>query len=169
MIAGRGGAYALLGLAALLAALAVSSAWSGASRLAGGADERAEVERSARAFVEAYGTFHVEAPEDYRQRLIALSAGDLRRALSQARVDPVALAERRSSQIEVLSLAVTDFSDGAASVAVTALHTRRLLDPRTDARVEEAARQRVELTLAREDGRWLVTGVRLLAPDPHGN
>ena len=180
MTAGRGAGPPLLALAALLAALAAWSAWSGASRLAdrGGAGAVPEapdaahgavaVEAAAAAFVAAYGAFDHRDPHAYTARLAALSGGDLRRALQGAAVDPAAASMRLQSAAAVQSVSVTELSPASAEAAVRALHRRSRLDPASGVSVRDLVTQRVRLGLAREGGRWLVTGVRVLSEEPAG-
>ncbi len=136
---GRGPGYALLALAALLAAMAVTSAWSGASRLAGrgedgaarAAADAAAVEAAASAFVSAYGGFDYRDADSYTARLAALTAGELRAALAGAAVDPAAIAGGRRSRAAVQSVSVEALSgrrrggDGPLAAASGAGWTRR--------------------------------------------
>ena len=176
MTAGRGPGYVLLGLAALLAAAAVASAWSGASRLAGlGADgaasaaaDAAAVEAAASAFVSVYGGFDYRDPDGYTARLAALSAGALRDALAGASVDPAAIAGRQRSALTVRSVAVEALSATAAEATVRSLQERSWVDPATGRDASEAVAQQVRLRLVREGGRWLVTEIVLLGEEPAG-
>ena len=176
MTAGRGPGYALLALAALLAAVAVASAWSGASRLAGrgedGAARRAAdaaaVEAAASAFVVAYGGFDYRDPDGYTARLAALSAGELRAALAGAAVDPAAIAGGRRSRAAVQSVSVEALSAAAAEATVRSLHERSWLDPASGRAAREEVTQQVRLRLVREGGRWLVTEVVLLGEESIG-
>ena len=173
---GRGPGYALLALAALLAALAVTSAWSGASRLAGrgedgaarAAADAAAVEAAASAFVSAYGDFDYRDPDGYTARLAALSAGELRAALAGASVDPAAVAGRRRSRTAVESVSVTALSGTAAESTVRSLQQRSWLDPASGRAAGEEVTQEVHLRLVREGGRWLVTEVLVISEEPAG-
>ena len=175
-MAGRGPGYALLALAALLAALAVTSAWSGASRLAGrgedGAARRAAdaaaVEAAASAFVSAYGGFDYRDPDGYTARLAGLSGGELRAALAGASVDPAAVAGRRRSRAAVQSVAVEALSGTAAESTVRSLQQRSWLDPASGHAAGEEVTQQVRLRLVREGGRWLVTEVLVISEEPAG-
>jgi hypothetical protein len=102
--AGRGPAYALLGLAGLLIAIAVSSGWSGAARLAGRGNDTSAVEDAAAAFVTAYGTFDFRDADGYTARLIELTDGDLGDAIARAAVDPNAVAQQRTTTARVESV-----------------------------------------------------------------
>ena len=177
MTPGRGAGPALFALAALLAAAAVASAWSGASRLqagggAGGAlgDPRAAsaVEAAAAAFVSAYGGFDHRDPQGYAARLARLAGGGLRSALAGAAVDPRAVASRLQSTAAVQSVSVTSLSAASAEATVRSLHRRVRLDGAGGERVREVVRQHVRLRLAREGGRWLVTEVLVLSEEPAG-
>ena len=168
MIAGRGAAYALLGLAALLMAIAVSSGWSGASRLAGRGDDRAAARAAAAAFVTAYGGFDYRDAEAYTTRLAEFSGGELRVALAGAAVDPVAVAQRRTSSAAVQSVAVTALSGAAATATVRSLQERTWRDPASGRAVQEQVTQHVSCRLVRADGRWLVAELLLLGETPVG-
>jgi hypothetical protein len=168
VIAGRGAAYALLGLAALLIAIAVSSGWSGASRLAEREDDRAAVEAAATAFVSAYGSFDFRAPDDYTTRLSALTSGELRDAIAGAAVDPTALAQQRTSTALVESVSVTALSDTAATATVRSRQERAWLDPASERAVQEQVIQHVSCRLVREGERWLVAELLLLGEQPAG-
>ncbi|MCY4639689.1 MAG: hypothetical protein OXC94_05045 [Chloroflexi bacterium] len=123
MTAGRGPGYALFGLAALLAAAAVASAWSGASRLAGSGEDAAvraaadaaAVEAAASSFVSTYGGFDYRDPDGYTARLAVLSAGELRDAVAGAAVDPAAVAGQLRGRADVRSVAVTALAGAAAA------------------------------------------------------
>ena len=175
-MAGRGPGYALLALAALLVAMAVTSAWSGASRLAGrgedgaarAAADAAAVETAASAFVSAYGGFDYRDPDGYTARLAALSAGELRDAIALSAVDPAAVAGRRLSRASVESVSVTALSAAAAESTVRSLQQRSWLDPASGRAGGEEVTQQVRLRLVREGGRWLVTEVVLLGEEPAG-
>ena len=176
MTSGRGAGCALFALAALLAAIAVASAWSGASRLTGragagevrAASDATAVEAAAAAFVVAYGGFDYRDPDGYAMRLGALAADELRLALAGAAIDPDAVAERRENAAAVQSVAVTALSAASAEAAVRSLHRRVRLDRAGGERVREVVRQHVRLRLAREGGRWLVTEVLVLSEEPAG-
>ena len=174
MTAGRGPGYALFALAALLAAVAVTSAWSGASRLAGrgedgaarAAADAASVEAAASAFVSAYGGFDYRDPDGYTARLAALAGGELRAALAGAAVDPAAVAGRRTSRTAVESVSATALSGTAAEARVRSLQQRSWLDAASGRAAGEEVTQQVRLRLVREGGRWLVTEVVLLGEEP---
>ena len=175
-MAGRGPGYALLALAALLVAMAVTSAWSGASRLAGrgedgaarAAADAAAVEAAASAFVSAYGGFDYRDPDGYTARLAALSGGELRAALAGAAVDPAATSGRRRSRASVQSVSVTALSGTAAESTVRSLQQRSWLDPASGRAAGEEVTQEVHLRLVREGGRWLVTEVLVISEEPAG-
>ena len=166
MIAGRGAAIAVLGLAGLLLTIAATSAWNGATRLGDRADERDAVELAAAGFVVAYGTFDYRELESYTTRLIALTAGDLRRATAAAEIDPDAGTQQRSISSAVESVTVTALADGVAVVVVEVTQLRRWIDATTRHLVEQNVRQRVSCRLVREDGRWLVSELLLLSQQP---
>ena len=166
MIAGRGAAIAVLGLAGLLLAVAATSAWSGATRLGDRADERAAVERAAASFVVATGSFDYRDPGSYTTRLVGLTSGELRRAIASADVDPVAAAQQRSMSAAVESVTVTALAGGVAAATVEATQRRRWIDPANGQLNEEHIRQRVSCQLVREDGRWLVSELLLRSSQP---
>ncbi|MEZ4503149.1 MAG: hypothetical protein R3C39_11030 [Dehalococcoidia bacterium] len=166
MIAGRGPAYALLGLAGLLVAIAISSGWSGATRLADREDERGEVEASAAAFVTAYGTFDFRDPDGYSARLVDLTTGELRTAIAEADIDPAAVAQQRASTARIESVSVTALSDVAATATVRATHERSWRDPASGRLVEERVTQHVSLRLVREGERWPVAELLVLGEQP---
>jgi hypothetical protein len=168
VIAGRASAYALLGLAALLTVVAVSSVCNGTSRLLAGEDARVRVEAAARGFVEAYGTFEAESAAHYHARLHRHTTGELHAALTSARLDPAAVAERRSIHTDIESVTVNALSRETAAVDVTALQTRRWIDRSSGEPVLESVRQRVAFALVEEDGRWLVREMRLVAEQAAG-
>ena len=168
MIPGRGPAYALLGLAGLLVAIAVSSGWRGATRLVGREGDRAAVEAAAAAFVRAYGGFDFRDPEGYTARLVELTAGELRTAIAEAAVDSSAVAQQRASSAHIESVSVTALSDIAATATVRATHERSRLDQASGALVQERVTQHVSLRLVREDGRWLVAELLVLGEQPAG-
>ena len=173
---GRGPGYALLALAALLLAVAVTSAWSGASRLAGrgedGAARRAadaaSVEAAASAFVVAYGGFDYRDADSYMARLAALTSGELRAALAGAAVDPAAIAGDRRSRAAVQSVSVEALTAAVAEATVRSLHERSWLDPASGRAAREEVTQHVRLRLVREGGRWLVTEVLVMSEEPAG-
>ena len=176
MTAGRGPGYVLLALAALLVAMAVTSAWSGASRLAGRGEDGAAraaadasaVEAAASAFVTAYGGFDYRDPDGYTARLAGLSGGELRTALAGAAVDPAAIAGRRRSRAAVESVSVTALSGTAAEATVRSLQQQSWLDPASGRAAGEEVTQEVDLRLVREGGRWLVTEVLVISEEPAG-
>ena len=163
MIAGRGAAVAVLGLAGLLLAIAVTSAWSGATRLGSRADEREAVELAAAGFVVAYGTFDYRDPGGYTTRLVGLTTGELRRAIAAAAIDPAAAVQQRSIGAAVEQVTVTALAGDVAVATVEATQHRRWIDPASGQLVEEQVRQRVSCRLVREDGRWLVIELLLLS------
>jgi len=165
VIAGRGAAYALLGLAALLIAIAVSSGWSGASRLAEREDDRAAVEAAAAAFVSAYGRFDFRDPDGYTARLVALTGGELRDAIAGAAIDSAALAQQRTTTALVESVSVTALSGAAATATVRSRQDRTWLDPTSGRAVREQVIQHVSCRLAREGERWLVAELLLLGEE----
>jgi hypothetical protein len=166
VIAGRGPAYALLGLAALLIAIAISSGWSGASRLAEREDDSAAVEVAAAAFVTAYGGFDFRDPDGYATRLVALTSGELRDAIAGAAIDPAALAQQRTGIAVVESVSVTALSGAAATATVRSRQERTWLDPTGGRAVREQVIQHVSCRLAREGDRWLVAELLLLGEEP---
>ena len=169
MIAGRGAAYALLGLAALLMVLAISSGWSGASRLASRGDEPADDPAgAATAFVRAYGNFDYRRAERYTADLAELTTGALRDALRGAAVDGAALAEQRTSTALVESAVLDAQSGEAAVVTVRSRQERSWLDPANGRRAREAVVQLVSCRLVREDGRWLVAELVLIGEETAG-
>ena len=168
MIAGRGAAYALLGLAALLIAIAVSSGWSGASRLAEREDDRTAVEAATAAFVTAYGRFDFRAPDGYTTRLVELAGGELRDAIAEAAVDPTAIAQQRTSTAVVVSVSVTALSDTAATATVRSRQERTWLDSASGRVVQEQVIQHVSCRLVRKGERWLVAELLLLGEEPAG-
>lgn len=163
---GRGPAYALLGLAGLLVAIAVSSGWSGASRLADREDERAAVEAAASEFVTAYGTFDFRDAEGYTAHLVALTVGELRTAIAEADVDPSAVAHQRTSMVHIEAVSVTALSDVAATATVRATHERTRLDEASGRLIEERVTQHISLRLVREGKRWLVAELLVLGEQP---
>jgi hypothetical protein len=166
VIAGRGAAIAVLGLAGLLLAIAVTSAWSGATRLGDSADEREAVELAAAGFVVATGSFDYRDPESYTTRLVGLTSGELRRSVAAAAIDPVATSQQRSLSAVVESVTVTALAGGVAAATVEATQTRRWIDSASGQLNEEHVKQRVSCRLVREDGRWLVTELLLLSQQP---
>ncbi|MCY4640026.1 MAG: hypothetical protein OXC94_06770 [Chloroflexi bacterium] len=176
MTAGRGAGYALFGLAALLAAAAVASAWSGASRLAApgedaavrAAADAAAASAAASAFVSAYGGFDYRDPDGYTARLAALSSGELRDAIARAAIDPAAASGQLRSRADVRWVAVEALPGAAAEATVRSLQVRSRMDPTTGRAASEEVTQQVRLQLVREGGRWLVTEVVLLGEEPAG-
>ncbi len=169
MIAGRGAAYALLGLAALLMVLVVSSGWSGVSRLAGRDEERAaDPASAASAFVRAYGNFDYRRAERYTADVAELTTGPLRDALRGAAVDQAALAEQRTSTAVVESAVLDARSGQAAVVTVRSRQERSWLDPANGRRATEAVLQLVSCRLVHEDGRWLVAELVLIGEETAG-
>ncbi|MPY81144.1 MAG: hypothetical protein GEV04_22495 [Actinophytocola sp.] len=168
MMPGRGPAYALLGLAGLLLAIAVSSGWSGATRLADREDDRGAVGAAAAAFVTAYGSFDFRNPDGYTARLVELTAGELRTAITEAAVDPAAVAQQRASTTRIESVSVTALSDVAATATVRATHERSWRDAASGALVQEHVMQHVSLRLVREGERWLVAELLVLGEEAGG-
>ena len=168
MTAGRGAAYALLGLAALLMVLAAASAWSGASRLAARGDDRAAAEAAAGAFVRAYAGFDYRRAELYAPRVAALATGDLREAIASASVDGAALEERVTGTAAIESAEVRSLSGDAAVVEVRSRWERARVEPRSGGEIREGGTQRVRLRLVRAEGRWLVAGLELVGEEPAG-
>ena len=169
VIAGRGAAYALLGLAALLMVLAISSGWSGASRLASRGDEPADDPAgAATAFVRAYGNFDYRGAERYMADLAELTTGALRDALRGAAVDGAALAEQRTSTALVESAVLDAQSDRASVVTVRSRQERSWLDSANGRRAREAVVQLVSCRLVREGGRWLVAELVLIGEETAG-
>ena len=168
MIGGRGAAYALLGLAALLIAIAVSSSWSGASRLVEREDDRASVEAAAAAFVTAYGRFDFRDPDGYLAHLAELTDGELRDAIAGAAVDPNALAQQRTNAAVVESVSVTALAHAAATATVRSRQERTWLDPASGRAVQEQVIQHVSCRLVREGERWLVAELLLLGEESAG-
>ncbi len=166
MTDGRRARYALLGLGTALLVLAVASGWSGTSRPAGGAEDRASVAAAAGAFVRAYGAFDHRRPEGYTKRLAALAAGDLRDALGAASVDPGVVAAGRLSTARVESVRVTSLSGSSAGASVRSRHQRSWTDPATGRAVREAVTQHAALRLVRDGDRWLVAGLALVREEP---
>lgn len=167
-MAGRGVVFALAGFALLLATIAVSSIWSGATHLAGD-DGHRDVEYAAVRFVEAFGAFEAASPDRYHDRLMDLSTDPLRREIAGAVVDPAAISERRSIRTDIDHVSVTAVADGEAHVSVAARQERRWIDRRSGAPMSETVTQRLALALAYEDERWLVNQVQLLAEEPASN
>ena len=165
---GRAAAVCLLGLAALLLAAGVWSAWSGASRIAsrtdGDAGDRAAA--AAAEFVAGYGTFDYREPEGYTARLAALTTGELRRAIAAAAIDGWAAGGRHSLATAVESSQVVGVSGDAAEVVVVAVQSRRRAGAPGGPPALDHVRQRVSVRLVREDGRWLVSEMRLLGEQP---
>ena len=168
MSAGRGAAYALLGLAAVLAVAAAASAWSGASRLAAREDDRAAASAAAAAFVRAYGGFDYRRAELYAPGLAALATGELGASLASASVDPAAVAGRLVGRALVESAEVTSLQDGAAVVAVRSRQERIRIDPGSGAEVREGSTQHASLRLVREGDGWLVAELELTGVEQAG-
>lgn len=165
---GRAPAYALLGLAGLLVAIAVSSGWSGATRFADREDDSSTVEAAASEFVMTYGTFDFRDAASYTARLVPFTSGELRSAIAEAAVDPAAVDEQRASTVRIESVSVTALSDSGATATVRATHQRTRLDRASRRLVEERQTQHVSLRLVREDGRWLVAELLVLSEQPAG-
>ena len=167
MIAGRGAGYALLAAGALLAVVAGCSAWRGATSLRSGQDARPAVAGAARAFVERLGTYGAGDEHSYLSRLAALSGGELRPALEAARLDPSAAGGRAVLETRVDAVSIDSLDDGAATVRVIATQARSAPNG-GEAAATTHLRQRLELELARQRGRWLVTALRVIDQVPVG-
>ena len=168
MTAGRGAAYALLGLAGLLVLAAAASAWSGVSRLSARGDDAASAEEAAAAFVRAYAEFDYRRAELYAPRLAGLAAGGLKSALASASVDPAAVAGRLSGTAAVESARVTSLAGDAAVVAVRSRQERTRVDGESGEVVSEAVTQHASLRLVRSGTRWLVAELELVSEEPAG-
>lgn len=166
MIRGRAPGLVAGGCALLLLALAVTSGWQGAARLAGRGDATGVVRDVARAFAAAYGTFDARSPAAYRQRLLPLTTGRLRAALAQLDVDPAAAGQARTLTTRVLGVQVTSLTGDRATVDVTVDQRRRSVDPATGGAWEDQVRGRLTCRLVRSGGRWLVEEVRLAPVEP---
>ncbi len=166
MSVGRGPAYALLGLAGLLIAIAVSSGWSGAARLAGRGNDTSAVEAAAVAFVTAYGTFDFRDAGGYTARLTELTTGELRDAMLRAAVDPNAVAQQRTSAAHVESVSITALSDAVATATVRSRHERTWRDASSGRAVQKHVVQHVSCRLVREGERWLVVELLLISEEP---
>lgn len=169
MTGGRGVMLILGGLAATLLAIAMVSGWQGANRLQGQGEGMGEVEEAARLFVEAYGTFDFREPTAYRDRLLALSTGDVHAAVAASQVDPTALGQQQTMTTGTVSVQVTAYSDTEATVAATTEQTRRAVDATTGQLREQRLRQHVTCRLVRVEGRWLVAEFRLRSEEPLQN
>jgi hypothetical protein len=163
---GRAAALVVGVLAGGLLALALLSGWQGAARLAGREDERAQVAAAARMFAEAYGTFDFRTPDVYREQLLALTTGTLRTVVVASETDPVALAQQRRTATRVIRAQVTALAAGQATVAVTAKQQRWGRDANTGLPLSTAVQQRIVCRLLREQGRWVVAEVRIVAEEP---
>ncbi len=161
MSAGHGPAYALVGLAALLLAIAASSGWSGATRLARRASDTSAVAGTAAAFVTAYGTIDLRDTDGYTARLAALTTVELRDAIAGAAIDAKAVAQQRATTAHVESVSVTALSEKAAIAAVRSRHERAWRDPATGRAIQEHVVQHVTLRLVRSEERWLVAELLL--------
>ena len=161
MSAGHGPVYALVGLAALLLAIAASSGWSGAARLARRASDTSAVAGTAAAFVTAYGTFDFRDPDGYSARLAELTTGELRDAIASAAVNANAVALQRMTTVLVDSVLVTALSENAAIAAVRSRHERTRRDPATGRAIQEHVMQHVTCRLVRRRERWLVSELLL--------
>lgn len=161
MTGARGVMLILGGLAGTLLVIAIVSGWQGASRLRGQDAGIRDVEAAAQAFVEAYGTFDFREPDAYRARLIDLSTGDVRQAISASQVDPTVLGQQQTMTTETAVVQVTAYSDTEATVSATTEQTRRAVDSATGQLREQQLQQQVTVRLVPVDGRWLVTEFRL--------
>lgn len=166
MIGGRAAGYLLLGLAGVLFVVAVFSGWSGAQRIGSREDDGHGVSETAAAFVTAYGTFDHRDQDAYTDRLVALTSGPMRDALAKAAVDPDAASMERAITTQIESVSVTALSDRDATASVTAVQTRRWIDPVLGTSLTEDIKQLVICRLVREDGRWLVAELRLQSEEP---
>jgi hypothetical protein len=169
MSGGRGVMLILGGLAATLLVIATVSGWQGANRLRGQGEGMGEVEEAARLFVEAYGTFDFREPAAYRERLLAMSTGDVYAAIAASQVDPTALGQQQTMGTETVTVQVTAYSDTEATVSATTEQTRRAVDSATGQLREQRLRQHVTCRLLRIDGRWLVAEFRLRSEEPLQN
>ncbi|MCZ2110109.1 MAG: hypothetical protein LC118_11180 [Dehalococcoidia bacterium] len=166
MSGGRGVMLILGGLAGTLLVIAVVSGWQGANRLRGQDQGKGDVEQAARLFVEAYGTFDFREPGAYRARLLDLSTGEVRQAITTSQVDPTALGQQQTMTTGAVSVQVTAFSETEATTSATTEQTRRAIDPATGQLREQRLRQHVALRLVPVDGRWLVAEFRLRSEEP---
>lgn len=162
----RGAVVIMIGLAGLFLAVAGASAWQGTARLAGRGSDRGEAGATARAFVEAYGTFDHRDAQGYRERLLGLSTGDLHAAVAESAVDPMAVAQARTLHTTVQSVQVTALAGGDAAATVVAEQQRTELDPATGRLRQTVVRQRVSCRLTQVEGRWLVAEFRLVVEEP---
>lgn len=169
MSGGRGVMVILGGLAATLLVIAIVSGWQGANRLRGQGEGMSEVEEAARLFVDAYGTFDFREPAAYRERLLAMSTGDVYAAIAASQVDPSALGQQQTMTTDTVSIQVTAYSDTEATVSATTEQTRRAVDSATGQLREQRLRQHVTCRLLRIDGRWLVAEFRLRSEEPLQN
>ncbi|GMU39436.1 MAG: hypothetical protein AMXMBFR23_03020 [Chloroflexota bacterium] len=162
---GRGAGYALLALAGVLFSVAVVSGWSAAAGFQGRAAETHAVERAASDFIVAHGTFDHRDPRGYTDRLVSLTAGPLRAAITAAAVDPAAGPAERVLTTRIESVSVSALAGDEATAFVTAVQERRWVDAAVVSperqRLQETVRQRITCRLVREDGRWLVAELRL--------
>jgi hypothetical protein len=156
---------AVVGLAGLLLVMALVSGWQGTTRLTGRGDETAAVQEAARGFVEAYGTFDFRDQESYRQRLLPLTTGTVRKAIALAEVNPVAAGQQRTMTTRVVAVQVTALSQDQATAVLTAEQVSRSVDATTGQLVEERVLQQVACQLVREGGQWLVAEFRLLSEE----
>lgn len=153
------------GLAGVLLIVAVVSSCRGVSRIAAGNDDSASIAAGAATFVATVGTYRPEDVDSYVARLAPLTAGDLRDAIASAALDPAARGMRRAADTRIEAVSVTSRSASVATVAVTAVQSRRWMDAHAGQRSEQV-RQRTSCRLARVDGRWFVTAIELLSEEP---
>ena len=168
MSGGRGAAYALLGFAGLLLALAVASGLSGATRLADRGEESEAAAASASQFVIAYGNFDYRTADAYLVGLASLTAGELNEDVLLADVDPEAIAQQRTTTALIDSVTVTALSERIASATVRSTHRRSWVDPASGQGVDEHVTQHVSVGLVREGERWLVAELFVLGEEPVG-
>lgn len=166
MSGGRVVMLLLGGLAATLLAIAIVSGWQGANRLRGQDQGKSEVKEAARLFVEAYGTFDFREPAAYRERLLAMSTGDVHAAIAASQVDPTALGQQQTMETGAVTVQVTAYSDTEATVSATTEQTRRAIDATTGQLREQLIRQHVNIRLVSVEGRWLVAEFRLRSDEP---
>lgn len=166
MTGARGIMLILGGLAAMLLVIAVVSGWQGASRLRSQGDDLSQVEEAARHFVQAYGTFDFREPDAYKARLLDLSTGEVRDAISASQVDPTALGQHQTMTTDIVSVQVTAHADTEATVSATSEQTRRAVDPATGQLREQRLRQNVTVRLIPSGERWLVAEFRLRSEEP---
>jgi hypothetical protein len=135
-------------------------------RLTSRSDDTRAVEEAATAFVEAYGTFDFRDPDSYQQRLLALTTGQVRKAVLDAGVDPAALGQQRTMTAKVITVDVTALLDNEATASVTSEQTRRTVDPASGRLAGERVVQIADCRLVKEAGRWRVAEFHLRSEEP---